>query len=42
MPVIINSQEIHPFLPSLGSPLAIDRSRPNGRTSARWRSPSSI
>ncbi len=25
MPVIINSQEIHPFLPSLGSPLAIDR-----------------
>ena len=27
MPVIINSQEIHPFLPSLGSPLAIDRSR---------------
>lgn len=27
MPVIINSQEIHPFLPSLGSPLAIDRSQ---------------
>jgi homoserine O-succinyltransferase len=27
MPVIINSQEIHPFLPSLGSPLAIERSR---------------
>src|ERR1700758_5883499 len=27
MPVLINSQEIHPFLPSLGSPLAIDRSR---------------
>ena len=27
MPVIIHSQEIHPFLPSLGSPLAIDRSR---------------
>src|SRR5579862_8920247 len=26
MPVIINSQEIHPFLPSLGSGLAIDRS----------------
>ena len=25
MPVIINSQEIHPFLPSLGSGLAIDR-----------------
>jgi len=25
MPVLINSQEIHPFLPSLGSPLAIDR-----------------
>ena len=27
MPVIINSQEIHPFLPSLGSPLAIERKR---------------
>lgn len=27
MPVIINSQEIHPFLPSLGSPLAIERLR---------------
>ena len=27
MPVLINSQEIHPFLPSLGSPLAIDRAR---------------
>ena len=27
MPVIIHSHEIHPFLPSLGSPLAIDRSR---------------
>jgi homoserine O-succinyltransferase/O-acetyltransferase len=27
MPVIIHSREIHPFLPSLGSPLAIDRSR---------------
>ncbi len=27
MPVIINSQEIHPFLPSLGSPLAIERIR---------------
>src|SRR5271155_1671755 len=27
MPVIIHSQEIHPFLPSRGSPLAIDRSR---------------
>jgi homoserine O-succinyltransferase/O-acetyltransferase len=27
MPVIINSQEIHPFLPSLGSPLAIERMR---------------
>jgi homoserine O-succinyltransferase len=26
-PVIIHSREIHPFLPSLGSPLAIDRSR---------------
>src|SRR5947209_1206857 len=27
MPVIINSQEIHPFLPSHGSPLPIDRTR---------------
>ena len=27
MPVIINSQEIHPFLPSLGSPMAIERKR---------------
>ncbi len=27
MPVIIHSKEIHPFLPSLGSPLAIDRAR---------------
>jgi homoserine O-succinyltransferase len=27
MPVIINSEEIHPFLPSLGSPLAIERLR---------------
>lgn len=27
MPVIINSAEIHPFLPSLGSPLAIERKR---------------
>ena len=27
MPVIIKSQEIHPFLPSLGSPLAIDQFR---------------
>ena len=27
MPVIINSEEIHPFLPSLGSPLAIERMR---------------
>jgi homoserine O-succinyltransferase len=27
MPVIIHSHEIHPFLPSLGSPLAIDRNR---------------
>ncbi len=27
MPVIINSAEIHPFLPSQGSPLAIDRKR---------------
>ena len=27
MPVIIHSQEIHPFLPSLGSPLAIERLR---------------
>ena len=27
MPVIIHSHEIHPFLPSLGSPLAIERSR---------------
>jgi homoserine O-succinyltransferase/O-acetyltransferase len=27
MPVIIHSKEIHPFLPSLGSPLAIDRTR---------------
>ena len=27
MPVIIHSREIHAFLPSLGSPLAIDRSR---------------
>ena len=27
MPVIVHSQEIHPFLPSLGSPLAIDRIR---------------
>jgi homoserine O-succinyltransferase/O-acetyltransferase len=27
MPVIINSEEIHPFLPTLGSPLAIERKR---------------
>jgi homoserine O-succinyltransferase len=27
MPVIINSQEVHPFLPSLGSSLAIERMR---------------
>lgn len=27
MPVIITSQEIHPFLPSLGNPSAIDRKR---------------
>jgi homoserine O-succinyltransferase len=27
MPVMIHTHEIHPFLPSLGSPLAIDRSR---------------
>ena len=27
MPVIIHSHEIHPFLPSLSNPLAIDRSR---------------
>src|SRR5208282_2104514 len=27
LPVIINSEEIHPFLPSLGSPLAIERLR---------------
>ncbi|MBI3419169.1 MAG: homoserine O-succinyltransferase, partial [Proteobacteria bacterium] len=27
MPVIINSEEIHPFLPSLGSPLAIEQAR---------------
>ena len=27
MPVIINSHETHPFLPSLGSPLAIERMR---------------
>src|SRR5208283_1537546 len=27
MPVIISSQEIHPFLPSLGSPMAIERKR---------------
>lgn len=27
MPVIINSAEIHPFLPSLGSPLVIERLR---------------
>ena len=27
MPVIVNSQEIHPFLPSLSSPLAIERAR---------------
>jgi homoserine O-succinyltransferase/O-acetyltransferase len=27
MPVIINSEEIHPFLPSLGSPLAIEQWR---------------
>ena len=27
MPVIIKSQEIHPFLPSLGSPLAIEQIR---------------
>ena len=27
MPVIINSEEIHPFLPTLGSPLAIERMR---------------
>lgn len=27
MPVIVDSREIHPFLPSLGSPLAIERRR---------------
>ena len=27
MPVIINSAEIHPFLPSLGTPLAIESAR---------------
>ncbi len=27
MPVIVNSEEIHPFLPSLGSPEAIERER---------------
>jgi homoserine O-succinyltransferase len=27
MPVIVNSEEIHPFLPSLGTPSAIERSR---------------
>jgi len=27
LPVIINSEEIHPFLPSLGSPFAIERLR---------------
>jgi homoserine O-succinyltransferase len=27
MPVIVNSEEIHPFLPTLGSPVAIERSR---------------
>ena len=27
MPVIVDSKEIHPFLPSLGSPLAIERRR---------------
>jgi homoserine O-succinyltransferase len=27
MPVIVNSEAIHPFLPSLGSPLAIERKR---------------
>lgn len=27
MPVIINSEEIHPFLPSLGSPTAIEKNR---------------
>ena len=27
MPVIINSAEVHPFLPSLGSPLAIEKLR---------------
>lgn len=27
MPVIINSEETHPFLPSIGSPSAIERSR---------------
>lgn len=27
MPVIINSEELHPFLPSLGSPMAIERLR---------------
>ncbi|MER2520347.1 MAG: homoserine O-succinyltransferase [Bdellovibrionales bacterium] len=27
MPVIVNSEEIHPFLPSLGSPEAIERDR---------------
>lgn len=27
MPVIINSAELHPFLPSLGSPMAIERLR---------------
>jgi len=27
VPVIVNSQEIHPFLPSLGSPMAIDQKR---------------
>ena len=27
MPVLVDSKEIHPFLPSLGSPLAIERRR---------------
>jgi homoserine O-succinyltransferase/O-acetyltransferase len=27
MPVIVNSEAIHPFLPSLGTPLAIERTR---------------
>ena len=27
MPVIVDSKEIHPFLPSLGSPFAIERLR---------------